>query len=42
MDQMRQAIEVIKRCVLTISAVMVIFLLIGLFVLNGVKNEVES
>jgi hypothetical protein len=41
MERMRQSIEVIKVCVLSISTVMVVSLVIGLVVLNGIKNEAE-
>ena len=41
MDRMRQSIEVIKVCVLIVSAVMVVSLVVGLIVLNEVENEVE-
>ena len=41
MDRMRQSIEVIKVCVLIMSAVMLVSLVVGLFVLNEVENEVE-
>lgn len=42
MERMQQSIEVIKWCILSISAVMVISLVTGLIVLHQVKTEVES
>lgn len=41
MERMRQSIEVIKWCILIISAVMVFSLAMGLVVLTEVENEVE-
>ncbi len=41
MERMLHSIEVIKWCVLSISSVMVISLIVGLIVLNSVKNEVQ-
>ena len=41
MQRMGESIELIKKCVLTISTVMVVALVIGIMVLKEVENEVE-